>query len=248
MTTHRTPYSRRTWMAALGGLTASLALPSRARAGAKKLLIVGSSTIEGGFGIWLAQALEERDGYEVERRAHVSSGLARPDFYDWVAAGAKAHEQFGPDATVVMFGGNDGQGLYMGKQADPKWHRYGEPGWTPEYRKRVNDFSDAVAPNGEWIFWIGMPQVESPKLNARIRHMNKIYRAEMAVRRHALFIDTWRELVDDEGEFTSHLAVDGKRTRVRAADGIHLSRTGAHMLVDVVQPQIAAVLGGVNSD
>ena len=72
--------------------------------------------------------------------------------------------------------------------------------------------------------------------------MNTIFRAEMAIRAHAHYVDIWRTLAADDGKYTDHVLVNGKRTRVRSGDGVHLSTTGAHYLVSVVAPQLGAIL------
>lgn len=239
------------WVAAL----AALAYSRRAQAGlgnpepgpdeaAKpstrpaRLLLVGDSMIAGGFGLYLAQDLERDHGVEVIRQGKSSTGLARPDFYDWIKTGQKLVDQHQPDAVACMFGGNDGQGLYMGRKAEPKWIRYNEPGWTPEYRRRVNAFADAVAPHQRCLLWIGMPPMRPTKLRARVEHMNTIFRAEMAIRPRAHFIDIWRALSDGEGGYTDHLTIDDQRVKVRAGDGVHMNRSGAHFLADYVQPEM----------
>jgi hypothetical protein len=243
--------TRRQWLHGLAGLTgASLlaALPRSAQAKPVKLLVLGDSMIAGGFGLFLERALIKHDGFEVMRQGKTSTGLARPDFYDWVAEGAKATAAFGPDAVLCMFGGNDGQGLHMGRNADPEWIRWDDPGWTPEYRRRVNAFADAVTPKREYLFWVGMPQMRLDKLHARVKHMNQIYRAEMAIRPNALFVDIWRVLADDKGKYADKIDIAGTRTRVRASDGVHLTVDGAHHLVSHVRPEILLELGIAPAD
>jgi hypothetical protein len=225
------------------GLAVSvLGWPRRARADVPRVLLVGDSMIAGGVGIYLQRRLKKQAGFETLRHGKSSTGLARPDFYDWVGIGAQLREEFQPDATVVMFGGNDGQGLYMGRGSNPKWIRYTDEAWTAEYRRRVNAFADAIAPNGQQIFWIGMPVMKPTKLHARVRHMNTIYRAEMAIRKNATFLDIWRVLAGEAGEYVDKLDIGGKKVRVRAHDGVHISGGGATVIVDHVAPTIESKL------
>lgn len=216
-------------------------LPRRAHASPKKILIVGDSMIAGAVGMYLEKRLRKTHGFSVLRAGKSSTGLSRPDFYDWVEVGAKLRESFSPDAVVVMFGGNDGQGLYMGRGADPKWIRYPDQDpWTDEYRRRVDVFADTMTADGAKIFWIGMPVMKPTKLHERMRHLNRIYRAQMAIRPGAEFIDIWRTLAGPEGEYADALELDGKRVRVRAHDGVHVAGPGASVLVDRIAPIIVA--------
>jgi uncharacterized protein len=231
---------RRRFLSSLGlaPIAAGLLVGSReARAGAK-ILMLGDSMIAGGFGLFLAQKLEREHGFVVDRRGKSSTGLARPDFHDWIDVGRAARNEAEPAAVVCMFGGNDGQGLYMGRD---KWIRYGEPEWTPEYRRRINRFADAVTAKGERLIWIGMPQMRLDRLHERVAHMNTLYAAEMAIRPNARFVPIWEVLAVD-GKYSDHVEIDGKRTRVRTGDGVHITTAGAHYLADFVRPHVAAVL------
>lgn len=225
---------RRTMLGGLAATTASLLLPRAASghllAGASpKTLILGDSMIAGGFGVFLERALKKEYAVPVKRAGKSSSGLSRPDFHDWPEAATAIVAKWKPEASVVMFGGNDVQGLYMGKG---EWITWPEPEWPVEYARRVNAFADLVAPAGRPLFWIGMPVMRPEKFHVRVQRVNTIYRAEMAIRPGAHFIDIWRLLANADGEYTDRLDIDGlpggKSERVRAGDGIHVSVAGAH--------------------
>ena len=233
--------TRRRFLSTLAAAPLAAAVPRSARAEGKTILMIGSSMMAGGFGLYLGQDLAREFGCTIDRRGKASSGLARPDFHDWIREGRKAREESNADLVVVIFGGNDGQGLWMGDKVSPPWIRYGEPGWIPEYRRRVNHFADAVAPDHQRLFWIGMPQVRAEKLCKRVGEMNVVYESEMAFRPNARFISTWQAMTV-RGKYSDHMIVDGSRWRVRAPDGVHVSPTGAHVLADYVRPAIAEAL------
>ncbi|PRP94747.1 hypothetical protein ENSA5_40700 [Enhygromyxa salina] len=215
--------------------------PRVGHARAPRVLIVGDSLIVGGFGPALEAELEQRYSFAVDRRGKVASGLARPDFYDWFEVGPEARAEFLPDAVIVMFGGNDRQGLYMGEGADPEWIRYGSEGWEPEYRRRINAFANAMTPAGEGLIWVGIPQMRSAKLCAHVAYVNRLVRAELAIRPSARFVDVWTVLAEDGG-FTEQLEIDGQRERVRTGDGIHITRAGGRVLAEYVHPRVASLL------
>jgi hypothetical protein len=215
---------------------------------ATKILLLGDSMIAGGFGLYLQGALRE-EGYEVERAGKSSTGLARPDFYDWKKEARRHVETFAPNASIVMFGGNDVQGLYMGKR---KWIRWHEEGWAGEYGRRISALCDILAPAGERVFWVGMPVMRPPKFHARVQRINTIARAQMRGRPGGMFIDTWRVLANEDGAYADRIYVehgtneDGspgrKKVRVRASDGIHLTPAGAHLLKAHVREIVVAEL------
>ena len=236
MSMRATVHRRTVVFGLVGGVVASL-IPARARAATTRVLVLGGSSMVGALGKLLAEGLRDA-GYVVERKAKSASGLARPDFYDWPSAAAEAYAAFRPDATVVMFGGNDGQGLRMPDDADVEWIRWTDAGWAEEYRRRVTAVSDAVAPAGEHVFWIGMPPMRQSKLDARMQRINAILETTMAARENGHFIASQPVLGGKDGGYTEHLRIDGEQVRVRASDGIHVNRAGAQHLADGVVPSV----------
>jgi hypothetical protein len=248
-----TPCSRRRFLggASLGALTLSLPRRAGAREEPLSILLLGDSMIAGGFGLFLGQSLERDHGFAVHRHGKSSTGLARPDFYDWMEQARELVAEHPHDVAIVMFGGNDVQGLYMGRGEDRKreWIRWPEDGWSQEYARRVDEFTDILQPSGQQVFWIGLPIMRPEKFRARCHKVNIIYRAEMAIRPNALFIDTWRVLADENGEYADKIVLDPsaearkpKKVRVRAGDGIHLSPAGAHYLEAYVLGRLVPVL------
>ncbi len=220
----------------------------------KEILIVGDSMIAGGFGLYLERELRKTHGFNARRRGKSSSGLARPDFFDWMAEARKLVAESQPDASVVMFGGNDVQGLFhtaaMRKEGAPRWLVWNDEKWPVEYARRVDEFCDILAPDGQPIFWVGLPTMRPEKFRKKVERVNEIYRERMAARSNATFIDTWAVLADENGEYADHLCLeppaDGKsckKVRVRAGDGIHISVAGAHHLKAYVLKTIVPALG-----
>jgi uncharacterized protein len=247
-------FSRRSLL--LGGAAGLAAAPFRiARAASSaKILIAGDSMVAGGFGLFLARDLKKHHGYAARRRGKSSSGLARPDFFDWIEEAERLVAEEQPDASVVMFGGNDVQGLYMGKGEWIRWH---EEGWTVEYAARIDRFCDLLAPNGERIFWVGMPVMRPTKFHERMKRVNTIFSAQMVIRPGAKFIDIWSLLADPEGGYADRIHLgpppaEGerrvKKVRVRAGDGIHLSPAGAQHLANHVRAIVHAELSGETAE
>jgi len=231
-----------------GGLAHMLPRVARAAA-SKRILLVGDSMIAGALGLFLERSLREQFGYEVQRKGKSSTGLARPDFFNWIKEAKRQIEAFpDADATVVMFGGNDVQGLKMGR--GDNWIRWQEDGWRDEYARRVTEFADLVAPNGKHLFWIGMPVMRPEKFHLRVQRVNTIFRAEMAIRPGGHFVDIWRLLADENGNYADRIRIepDAKKVRVRAGDGIHLSVAGAHHIKNTVRDVIHTTLEGPSTN
>ncbi len=206
-----------------------------------RILIIGDSILAGSLGRSLEQVFRRDYGYEVLRQGKVSSGLARPDFYNWEREAQRLVAKFQPHATVVMFGSNDPQGLYMGQN---QWIAWRQSGWRQEYTRRINTLCDILAPEGQPVVWIGVPVMRSPTFRARVQHINAIYHNTFSNRSNALFIDIWHALADNQGRYAETLYVTTnangqgqphrQKIRVRAKDGIHLTSAGAGILKNYV--------------
>ncbi|MCA9704279.1 MAG: DUF459 domain-containing protein [Myxococcales bacterium] len=213
--------------------------------GGTRILVIGDSMIAGGLGLFLARALGNEHGYDVTRSGKSSSGLARPDFYDWPQQARSLVGDRPFDATVVMFGGNDAQGLRM---RGGGWIRWPEDGWAEEYAQRVAALHAIVAPQQQHVFWVGMPVMRPTQLGERVKRINTIFRAEMAIRRHAWFIDIWALLADAHGRYADSIEIapkgEGKpaKVRVRAGDGVHMTVAGAHYVAAHVQRVVHTTL------
>ena len=68
------------------------------------------------------------DVYDVEERVKSSTGLTRPDYFNWPDTLQDDVESYQPQVVVVTFGGNDGQPL---KDDDGDYHDVGDP-WREE--------------------------------------------------------------------------------------------------------------------
>ena len=117
-----------------------LVAPVRAYPGdpptAPRALIIGDSNIYGHLGKSLQSSLRAL-GFQVHREGRPTSGLARPDFYDWMGRADTLIKEHQPHVVLMMFGGNDGQRLEPTEKADDRIHWKEEAGWREAYAERV---------------------------------------------------------------------------------------------------------------
>jgi hypothetical protein len=166
--------------------------------------------------------------------ARGSSGLTRPDYFDWRARLARALEEDQPEVVVLMFGANDSQGI---RAPDGAVFQTLTDGWRAEYRRRVAAVMDMLVAPGRLVIWVGQPIMASSGLSERMADINTIYREEAALRAEAgvLYLDSWPLFTGPDGEFETYLPdADGEIVQVRAGDGIHLARAGAEHLARAV--------------
>lgn len=162
----------------------------------------------------------------------VSTGLARPDVFNWFAHIKSETARLNPQVVVLTFGANDDQSLVGGpggKTVGP----FGSEAWKTEYRRRVGGLMDQVTAEGRRVVWTGVPVVRNDERAARYAEMNAIYKDEAAKRPDQVyFLDTWPLLTDASGAYADDLVINGAPLRVRAPDGIHFTRLGGQIIAD----------------
>lgn len=223
--------------------TAPPAPAQLAAAPGKRILVAGDS-----LSLFLADALRPmlagRPQTAFASRGKVSSGLARPDFFNWereMAALAAAHA---PDTVIVMIATNDNQTL---TRPDGTKVAFGRPGWDAEYARRVRrlvEIARSTNPSAR-IYWLGAPVMADPKLNADVAAINAVIARELAALPGCRYIDVSRTLADPAGRYAqAKITADGPKT-TRTKDGVHLTPFGAKLLANAalasLGPNLAAL-------
>ncbi len=203
-----------------------------------KVFIVGDSDA-GTFGPYLQTLLDGTGIVTTELDYKVSSGLARPDFFDWPAEIDAQLPTVDPDIVVATFGGNDAQGLSVESGefivGDPVTN---EAEWTAEYQARVGAVMDQLLADGRTVIWVGIPNDDNPDVTARMAIQDRAAKAAAAERPEVIFIDTWKRFSGRDGGWAEFVIDprDGQGKDVRADDGFHLNQNGAEILaIDIAQ-------------
>lgn len=204
------------------------------------VLIVGDSDA-GTFGPYLEILLDATRIVETELDYKVSSGLARPDFYDWPEAMRERVPAIDPDIVVVTFGGNDAQGLTV--PGDGIDFIVGDPvdneaEWTEEYQRRAGEVMDLLLEDDRAVIWVGIPNDDNPEVTARMSIQDRAAKAAAEERPDVVFIDTWSRFSGRDGNWAEFVIDprDGQGKDVRAGDGFHLNVDGAEILaIDIAQ-------------
>jgi hypothetical protein len=212
--------------------------PPPSGAAPASVLIVGDSDAAA-FAPTLQDLLERTGVASTNVDYKVSSGLARPDFFDWPAHLAEALPAADPDIVVVTFGGNDAQGLSNADGSNPmEWSDPvgAEDTWLPEYTRRAGAMMDLLGGGGRTVVWVGIPNDDSPEMSARLAVQDRAVRAALATRPTVRFVDTWKRFSSGNGGWAEYVVDprDGVGKDVRADDGFHLNQAGAEILaVDI---------------
>jgi uncharacterized protein len=201
------------------------------------VLIVGDSLM-GGVGPRLKRLLRKEHGFPNPKlKWKASTGLSRPDYFDWPKTLDQLLSEKNYDVVVAIFGTNDTQPVSVNRKS----YRYGTKSWFAHYRKRVVKVLDMMCQaQNRSVYWIGLPTMRSEAFNDKIIKMNALYREELSRSSCGKYIPM-DKILSPDGQFSSYLRVGKKRKKVRAGDGIHLSFTGydyvARRVIDTILAQ-----------
>lgn len=217
--------AQRTATAANGTLTPTQAGPVNLRpvttSNPLRVYVAGDSFVD-----WLGYDLADygkREGYVTSLLdSKISSGLVRPDYFDWPARLTQAMANDPPPEAVIWFSGaND----YQDMRTDSGAVTRGTPEWAAEYRKRAGAFMDIVGKSGAQMYWVGQPIMRDKSRSNVAAAINTVVQEDAATRPWVHYIDTWSMFTDANGNYAAFLPDgSGELMRVRQDEGIHLTR------------------------
>jgi hypothetical protein len=197
------------------------------------LLVVGDS-----LSISLGEQLERHfdkysDQVAFQRRGKVSSGLARPEFFDWEQNLEELVSNHCPDIVVIMIGANDNKPL----NRDNRSIAFGTSAWRHEYTARLQRLYDICGRGNPQmrLFWVGAPIMADPLLTHELKTINRIIESWCRTQPACKYVGTWSTLTDHEGQFTQYVPDDktGEPAMIRTKDGVHLAPHGSRLLAKV---------------
>ncbi|HEY6754376.1 MAG TPA: DUF459 domain-containing protein [Pseudolabrys sp.] len=110
--------------------------------------------------------------------------------------------------------------------------------WAEIYSKRIDDTIAALKSKGVPVLWVGLPSMRGTKSTADAVYLNDLYRAR-AERAGVVYVDIWDGFVDEGGKFTTFGPdYEGQMRRLRSADGVFFTKSGAVKLAHYVEREI----------
>jgi hypothetical protein len=204
-----------------------------------RVVVVGDSLSQG-LGPALSEAFDPGMA-RVISLGRISTGLARPDYFNWQAAMRRIVEEIRPDLVFVLLGTNDDQPIFLpsGETVD-----FGSVGWTQAYRERANVFLREATSAGTRVVWVGIPVVAERDRWDFYRRLNDVYADTAEPDPLATYVDTWRVLQARHGGYTAYLRNEhGQLQQMRAGDGFHFTPTGYGYLARLAIRSAAEAFG-----
>ncbi len=198
-----------------------------------KVLIVGDSMMMEGLGPSLQSMLRKRQNLEVIRHGRYSSGLSRPDFYNWNVNLQRLILEHNPELIVVSLGANDTQDIVNRK-------RFGidTASWEKVYSIRAMNFLNLAVENNRKVIWISLPvMIKMPYAN-RTKLINKLQAEVCTYFENASYINI-EHLLTEDGKFINFIkGEDNQTVRLRSKDNIHVTRAGGDILANHALPYL----------
>jgi len=211
------------------------------QADARRVLLIGDSNFFGPLGHTLRTSLMQR-GYQVEIRGKPSSGLARPEFFDWFAEAQRLIDLFRPDLVIAMLGANDVQRLTWPQLGDRiQWSN--ERGWRRAYEGRYREFARMLENRVADVVLLSPTNRGWDNARAAVTRVREVQQRAVRGLAGVHWIDMFPLSSDPNGSWL-HFgeARNGQRIVYRRADRIHLTKDGAKL----VGTKLLATLRGLD--
>ncbi len=194
------------------------------------------------FGHALEDVLSGDARVQTARRGKSSTGLARPDFFDWMVEGPKQVELHDPHVVIVILGGNDGQDLLRTTgRARVHW---GSKAWPGAYAGRLTALAESLSKGRRKVVFLGLPLMDRPRLEKKLRLIRGVQEQAFAGDSVATYVDTRSCFLSKTGKPLKQVQVPGYKTPqpLRQEDGIHLTVPGARHFANCAQALLAPIL------
>lgn len=200
-----------------------------------RILVIGDH-LAGGFGAGVTRMVDGDERFEVVNRFNETSGLARPELYDWGQSTPKilATKEF--DVLLVHVGVNDRQPM---RGAEGRLE-FRSGAWEAAYRQQIQAVLDAAKAANVEVFWLALPPMESAAFNSDMQYLNGLYRP-IVTAKGGVFVDLQQNLSTPDGRYSDKgLDETGIARKLRSRDGIAFLKQGNNRMGQLILAAIKA--------
>ena len=172
-------------------------------------------------------------GLKVLDLSKQSTGLIYKKSHNWaqVIKDTLAQNQ-GIKLLVMLIGANDP----WGRSINGKFYELNSSEWREFYARRVDEIYKIAKASNVKVLWLSLPCMQKTDYAKKIELLNEIYKS-VSEQNGQIFINTSEYLCQNDN-FLTHLNINGKRSKIRQDDGIHISKIGSQILADEILKRI----------
>lgn len=194
-----------------------------------RIMMVGDSLMED-LGPLTHRRFKDRKGVEFVICARFSTGLCRPQVFNWPVHLKEQVAKRPPDLVVFFMGANDGMPIREGKRSVPLG---GDP-WREAYMRKMDELVSIAREAGAEVIWVELPAVGG-RYNS-VLHENQRAQREYCERNSILTLRTDDLFSGEWGKFEAFGEYKGAQVRLRRKDLVHLTPDGNAKLFDHLNP------------
>jgi hypothetical protein len=212
-----------------------------------RIAFVGDSISDGyweGISIAVGRDVCLKNQLEIGRFAKNSTGLTRPDRFDWAAELRRVAESFKPRLFVMSLGLNDRQSVVERGQVTMD----DSPLYGDKYKERVTAVLRNAAAAKAALLWVGLPAMRVPASDKDAREKNRLFAEAIAAFGAAdmQYVEPWKHAATGADAFASYGPdPSGRMVQIRSSDGEHFTVAGEMLTAAYLLPRI---IGSVTQD
>jgi uncharacterized protein len=191
-----------------------------------RVAIVGDS-LAAGLGYFAERVFLPRL-VRVSPQGRISTGLARPDYFNWPYTMRRIVDRFDPDLVIVMLGENDHQSLQT--VHGDREAQIGTSEWPSTYRERVLRMMRIATSKGAKVVWAGLPISADFGLREHSRRQNEIFGFAASISNDVAYFDAWERFREPRGGYTAYFREGRRVILIREGDGLHFNAVGYTIL------------------
>ena len=133
---------------------------------------------------------------------------------------------------VMLIGANDP----WGRSINGKFYELNSSEWREFYARRVDEIYKIAKASNVKVLWLSLPCMQKTDYAKKIELLNEIYKS-VSEQNGQIFINTSEYLCQND-EYKTHIDINGKRSKIRQDDGVHISKIGSQILADEILKRI----------
>ena len=133
---------------------------------------------------------------------------------------------------VMLIGANDP----WGRSVNGKFYELNSSEWREFYTGRVDEIYKIAKASNVKVLWLSLPCMQKTDYAKKTQLLNEIYKS--ASEQNGQFFINTSEYLCQNDEYKTHIDINGKRSKIRQDDGVHISKIGSQILADEILKRI----------